>query len=99
MDRREADSVLKGVIKSFNIYSVAYDQSGIATEYQTTVIIDLVLEKQTGEVLWKQEDFSESRWYRTSLSVLITESNKAAAIQEIGRFMAERIRNRFFHNF
>ena len=99
VDRREADSVLEGVIKSFSIYSAAYDRSGIATEYQTTVVIDLVLKKQTGEVLWKEQDFSESRWYRTSLSVLITESNKAAAIQEIGRFTAERIRNRFFHNF
>ncbi len=98
-DRGEADSVLEGVIKSFNIYSVAYDQSGIATEYQTNVVIDLVLKKQTGETLWKEQDFSETRWYRTSLSVLITESNKASAIQEIGRFMAERIRNRFFHNF
>jgi hypothetical protein len=98
-DRGEADSVLEGVIKSFNIYSVAYDRSGIATEYQTNVVIDLVLKKQTGETLWKEQDFSETRWYRTSLSVLITESNKAAAIQEIGRFMAERIRNRFFHNF
>jgi outer membrane lipopolysaccharide assembly protein LptE/RlpB len=99
VDRGEADSVLEGFIKSFNIYSVAYDRSGIATEYQTTVVIDLILKKQTGEVLWKQEDFSETRWYRTSLSVLITESNKAAAIQEIGRFMAERVRNRFFYNF
>ncbi len=97
--RGEADSVLEGVIKSFTIYSAAYNRSGIATEYQTTVIIDLTLKKQTGEVLWKEQDFSETRWYRTSLSVLITESNKAAAIQEIGRFMAERIRNRFFYNF
>ncbi len=99
VDRREADSVLEGVIKFFNIYSVVYDQSGIATEYQSTVVIDLVLKKQTGEVLWKEQDFSETRWYRTSLSVLISESNKAAAIQEIGRFMAERIRNGFVHNF
>ncbi len=99
VNRGEADSVLEGVIKSFDIYSVAYDQSGIATEYQTNVVIDLILKKQTGEVLWKEQDFSEARWYRTSLSVLISESNKTAAIQQIGRFMAERIRNRFFHNF
>jgi outer membrane lipopolysaccharide assembly protein LptE/RlpB len=97
--RGEADSVLEGVIKSFNIYSVAYDQSGLATEYQTTVIVDLVLRKKTGEVLWQEQDFTETRWYRTSLSVLLTESNKAAAIQETGRFMAERIRNRFFYDF
>jgi len=99
VDRGGADSVLEGVIKSFNIYSVAYDRSGIAIEYQTTVVIDLILKKQTGEILWKEQDFSETRWYRTSMSVLISESNKAAAIQQIGRFMAERIRNRFFYNF
>jgi len=99
VDRGGADSVLEGVIKSFDIYSVAYDRSGIATEYQTTVVIDLVLKKQNGEILWKEQDFSETRWYRTSMSVLISESNKAAAIQQIGRFMAERIRNRFFYQF
>src|SRR4030042_1274983 len=30
--RNEADSVLEGVIKSFQIYSVSYDRSGIALE-------------------------------------------------------------------
>lgn len=99
VNRREADSILEGVIKSFDIYSVAYDRSGIAVEYQTTVVIDLMLKKQNGEILWKEQDLSETRWYRTTLSVLISESNKAAAIQQIGRFMAERIRNRFFYQF
>lgn len=99
VDRKEADSILEGVIKSFNIYSIAYDRSGLAIEYQTTIVIDLTLKKQTGEILWKEQDLSENRWYRTSLNVLISESNKAAALQQIGRFMAERIRNRFFHQF
>jgi outer membrane lipopolysaccharide assembly protein LptE/RlpB len=99
VDRREADSILEGVIKSLDIYSVAYDRSGIATEYQTTVVIDLTLKKQTGEILWKEQGLSETRWYRASLSPIISESNKVAAIQQIGRFMAERIRNRFFDSF
>ena len=99
VNRREADSILEGVIKDFQIYSVSYDRSGIALEYQTTVVIDLTLKKQSGEILWKEQNFSETRWYRTSTSVLTSESNKAAAIQQIGRFMAERIRNRFFSNF
>jgi len=99
VNRREADSILEGVIKDFQIYSVSYDRSGIALEYQTTVVIDLTLKKQNGEILWKEQNFSETRWYRTSTSVLVSESNKAAAIQEIGRSMAERIRNRFFYNF
>jgi outer membrane lipopolysaccharide assembly protein LptE/RlpB len=99
VNRREADSILEGVIKDFQIYSVSYDRSGIALEYQTTVVIDLTLKKQSGEILWKEQNFSETRWYRTSTSVLTSESNKVAAIQQIGRFMAERIRNRFFSNF
>lgn len=97
--RDEADSILEGVIKSFNIYSTSYDRSGITLEYQTIVVIDLTLKKRTGEILWAEKDLSESRWYRTSFNILTSESNKASAIQNLGRFMAERIRNRFFHQF
>ena len=99
VDRSEADSILEGVIKNLQIYSVAYDRSGLATEYQTTVVVDLTLKKRNGEILWKEIDVSESRWFRASSSVLTGESNRAAAIQEIGRFIAERMRNRFFYNF
>jgi outer membrane lipopolysaccharide assembly protein LptE/RlpB len=99
VDPREADSILEGVIKSFSIYSVAYDQSGIALEYQTTVVVDLTLKKQTGEILWKEQNLSENRYYRTSSNALLSESHKAAAVQQIGSIMAERIRNRFFYNF
>lgn len=98
-DRTEADSILEGVIKSFNVYSVSYDKSGLVLEYQTTVVIDLTLKKRTGEVLWTEKDFSETRWYRSSTNVLTSETNKAAAIQQIGGFVAERIRNRFFYQF
>jgi len=99
VDRREADSFLEGVIKDVNIYSVAYDQSGLATEYQTTVVIDLTLKNRKGEILWREKDLSETRWYRVSVSPLMSESNRAAALQQTGRFLAERIRYRFFHNF
>ena len=99
VDRTEAASILEGVVKSFNIYAVAYGPTGLVSEYQTTVVIDLTLKKRTGEVLWTEKDFSENRWYRASSSVLTSEANKAIAIQEIGRLMAERIRNRFFYNF
>ena len=99
LDRREADSILEGVIKSFQIYSVAYDQSGLATEYQTSVVVDLTLKKRTGEILWKEIDLSESTWYKTSSVVLVSESRKTAAIQDVGRVIAERLRNRYFYNF
>jgi outer membrane lipopolysaccharide assembly protein LptE/RlpB len=99
VSRGEADSVLEGVIKSLAISSTAYDKSGIAIEYQTTAVIDLTLRKTTGEVLWREENLSETQYYRTSLSILTSESNRATAIQQIGSFMAGRIRNRFFYDF
>jgi hypothetical protein len=61
--------------------------------------MDLTLKKRTGEILWREKDLMERRWYRASSNVLVNETNKAAAIQQAGRFMAERIRNRFFYNF
>ena len=99
LDRSEADSILEGVIKSFHIYSVSYDQSGLVLEYQSTVVMDVTLKKRTGEVLWIEKDFAETRWYRASSSVLLNEASKNAAIQQIGRSVAKRIRDRFFYNF
>ena len=97
--RNEADSVLEGVIKSFQLYSVSYDRSGIVLEYQASVVLDLTLKRKNGEILWVEKDLSDSRTYRTSTNILVSESSKAAAIQSLGRFIAERMRNRFFYNF
>jgi outer membrane lipopolysaccharide assembly protein LptE/RlpB len=99
LDGGNADSTLEGIIKFFRIASVSYDRSGFVLEYQTTVVIDLILKKRTGEVIWKENDLKETRWYRTSSNVLLNEASKAAALQQIGTSVAERVRNRFFYNF
>jgi hypothetical protein len=62
-------------------------------------MLDLTLKDRTGKVLWEEKNFSETQWFRASSSVLTSEANKAAAIQQIGRLVAERLRNRFFSNF
>ena len=99
VDQMQADSVLEGIIRSFSISSVSYDKSGFVMEYKTIVVLDLSLKKRTGEVLWEEKNISETRWFRASSNVLTHEANKTAAIQQVGGFVAERIRNRFFYNF
>jgi len=99
VDRAEADSVLEGIIKQFSIYSVSYDKSGFVMEYQTNVVLDLTLKDRAGKVIWEEKEISETRWFRASSSVLTNEANKQAAIQDTGRFVAERLRSRFFYNF
>jgi outer membrane lipopolysaccharide assembly protein LptE/RlpB len=99
VDRNQADSILQGTIKSFVISSVSYDRSGLALEYRTTVVMDVTLKKRTGETVWNVENLRETQWYHTSSNVLTSETNKAMAIQQIGRSLAGRIRNRLFYNF
>jgi outer membrane lipopolysaccharide assembly protein LptE/RlpB len=97
--RAEADSILEGVVKSFIIVSVAYNREGYVSQYEMTVVIDLILKDRAGKVLWERRDFSETTWFRASSSGLINETFKQAAIQEAGRLLAGQIRNRFFYNF
>jgi outer membrane lipopolysaccharide assembly protein LptE/RlpB len=99
VNRAQADSLLEGIITAFNISSVSYDRSGRVLEYQTNVVLDITLKDRTGKVLWEAKNFSETQWFRASSDVLANEANKAAAIQSIGRLVAERLRNRFFQNF
>ena len=98
-DKGKADSVLEGTIKALHTSSVSYDQAGLVEEYRATVVVDLTLVRRSGEVIWKENNLSETRWYRTSSSVLANEGNRFTAIQEVGALVAERIRNRFFYNF
>jgi outer membrane lipopolysaccharide assembly protein LptE/RlpB len=99
VDRGAADSVLEGVIRYFTVSAVSFDRSGLATEYQATVTVDLILKKGTGEVLWQEKNLSETRWYRVTSSAVTNEGNKAAAVHQVGILVAQRVRNRFFSNF
>jgi len=99
VSREEGDAVLEGVVKSYEFYSVSYDQFGLVLEYRAIAVVDLTLRKRGGEVIWKENDLTETRTFRVSSSPAITESNKNIALAEIGRLMAGRVRNRFFYNF
>jgi outer membrane lipopolysaccharide assembly protein LptE/RlpB len=99
VDRREADSVVEGIIKSFYIFSASYDKSGYALEYQTVVTMDIALKKRNGEIIWAEKDLIEMQWYRTNPSVIATEDNRVSAIQQVAKSVAERILNRFYYNF
>ncbi len=98
-DRETADAYLEGVINSLRINAVSFDQAGLVSEYQATVWLNITLKKRTGETLWTEKNLSETRWFRASSNVLSNEANKAAALQLIGTFVAERMRSRIFYDF
>ena len=96
---KEADTILEGSIKTFRIRSVSYNESGLVQEYQVAVTVDLTLTKSSGEIVWKDDNLTEVRWYRASFGGVINEASKNSAVQELGKFMAERVKSRFFYNF
>jgi outer membrane lipopolysaccharide assembly protein LptE/RlpB len=96
---KEANTTLEGSIKNFRIRSVSYDESGLAQEYQVAITVDLTLTKSSGEIVWKENNLTEVRWYRASFGGVINEASKNSAVQELGKFMAERVKSRFFYNF
>jgi outer membrane lipopolysaccharide assembly protein LptE/RlpB len=99
VDRSEADTILEGTIKSFRIYSVSYDRSGYASEYRTDVVVDVVLKRRTGEIVWKEDNLTEMRWYRTTANPVTTQTSMNIAITDLGKVVADRVRSRFFYNF
>ena len=96
---KEADTILEGSIKIFRIQSVSYNESGLVQEYQVVVTMDLTLTKSSGEILWREDNLTEVRWYRASFGGVINEASKNSSVQELGKFMAERVKSRFFYNF
>jgi len=96
---KEADTILEGSIRNFRIRSVSYNESGLVQEYEVVVTVDLTLTKSSGEIVWKENNLTEVRWYRASFGGVINEASKNSAVQELGKFMAERAKSRFFYNF
>jgi outer membrane lipopolysaccharide assembly protein LptE/RlpB len=99
VDRSSADAVMEGVVKEFNIFSVAYDASGLAREYRTYVVVDVMVKRRNGEIVWQERDLSETSTYRTVQSAVTNEASKQAAISDIAQSVSERIQGRFFYNF
>ena len=99
LSSKEADTILDGIIKNFRIRSVSYNESGLVQEYELVVTVDLTLTKSSGEIVWKENNLTEVRWYRASFGGVINEASKNSAVQELGKFMAERVKSRFFYNF
>lgn len=97
--RKEADTILEGTVKNFRIQSVSYNESGLVQEYQVLITVDIALMKSSGDVLWKENNLTEIRWYRASFGGVLNESAKGEAVQELGKILAERVKSRFFYNF
>lgn len=93
-DASDADVILRGVIQSFHITPVSFNEEGRATRYQAVVnaAIELVDHRdEKDEVLWKNEHYVYRETYEIDSAVLTSFDQETRAIQDIAERFAESV--------
>jgi hypothetical protein len=93
----EADAVMRGTVTSYRASSVAYDPSGVVSQYRAWISLDVVVRRgKKGAILWSKRGLTESEVYRVSSEVLLAEEDKDRVIRRISAELARRIRRGLF---
>ncbi len=89
--RGEADAVISGVITSINIQSISHSGSHTSLEKRATALVNIKLMDKNGGMIWQRNGISEDETYDVNADQLVTEQNKAAALSELSKRLAEKI--------
>ncbi len=88
-----ADVILRGVIQSFGITPVSFNQEGRATRYQAfvTAAIELVDHRSEDKVIWKNDQYIFRETYEVDPSQLDAFDQETRAIQQIAEKFGESV--------
>ena len=98
---RQADAVLKGVIRSIRTQTIAKVGTELASQREVVMTVDLRLIKpEGGNVLWAANGVTEREAYDVvENSKLATDQNERVAIARLSERMSERIFSRLTNDF
>ena len=98
-DKSQADAVVEGVILSYGISALSYDQNDTIREYRARMTVDIKLRRlQDGKLLWHNRiDWEEP--YLTSPDKSLQNDREDAAIREIDQRLAEEFLFRLLEDF
>lgn len=89
VNKRDAETYIKGVLKSIKIVPSSLDKNGVVIEKSVTMDVEISLYKKDGNLI-KKWSLSDSQYYRVD-NLNYAEYNKKEAISTI----SERIARRF----
>ncbi len=99
-DASEADVVLQGTIQRLSDYISAYSTDDKSLEYRVAAVLDLVLlERTSGEVLWKRIRLVHAEDYLIGESIATGEAGKREAIRQLAVDLAERVHESIMQGF
>lgn len=92
-DAPDAHVILRGVIQSFGITPVSFNEEGRATRYQTlvTAAIELLDHRNEDAVLWKNDQYIFRETYELDPSLVDAFDQETRAIQDIAERFAESV--------
>jgi Lipopolysaccharide-assembly len=88
-----ADVILRGSIDSFAIVPVAFNQQGLATQYQISITakIELLDHRADDKVLWKNDQYRFTENYQVNTQSTDAFDQETRAINEIAIRFAESL--------
>ncbi len=96
----QADATVKGVIKSYNSVPISYDSQGRVKEYRCSVTIEVSLvEKGSGEVLWRSSEMRDREEYSADPNILVTEFREREAVKRMAEDLMEEVHEGIFEGF
>ncbi|MFZ3071647.1 MAG: LptE family protein [Thermodesulfobacteriota bacterium] len=96
-----ADTVLKGVVKSYELKPVSFNKSDVVSEYRLSVVISVKLVKTPdGKVVWHDDNVSDYEDFTVNISdVSATKDAEIAALRKIAKDTARLLRERISAGF
>jgi len=95
-----ADAVLNGVIKSYDLKPVSYSKNDVNQEYRLTIIISLKMTKKDGTVLWAENNVTDSWDFPVSgADITATKDAEIEALRKIARDTARLVKERMMEKF
>ena len=96
----EADAVLKGSINSLRTQTISRVDTGVASEREVVMMVDLrMIKKDGGAVIWAANGLSDREAYDVNNSKIETDRNEELAIGRLSERLSERIFNRLTDDF
>ena len=88
-----ADAILRGSIDTFNIFPVAFNEQGRATQYQISITakIELVDHRNDDKVIWSNDQYRFTENYQVNIDATDAFDQESRAIREIAVRFAESL--------
>ncbi len=97
-DRRQAQYILDGSIRSIRFEGLSYDEYDNAIELRSVTRLSYELrDRESGAIVWQQPGLVRRNNFRVGNDSVITSDNKRKALANIARDIAQVIYTRIFY--